>query len=111
MTQRGGSHFCRPPVPSIDRLLANPPGDSATERYIAACRRARAKIRRVEVRYPERADNRRMTERPLRRRRAPTEILVEMGRLKALSDSVVAFALTLLVLDIRIPAEALDADL
>ena len=31
------------------------------------------------------------------------EVLVELARLKGLSDSVVAFALTLLVLDIRVP--------
>jgi uncharacterized membrane protein len=41
---------------------------------------------------------------PGRERRAITsEILVEMARIKGLSDGVVAFALTLLVLDIRIP--------
>jgi uncharacterized membrane protein len=34
-----------------------------------------------------------------------------MARLKALSDGVVAFALTLLVLDIRVPADVLGADL
>jgi len=36
-------------------------------------------------------------------RSTPSEVLVEMARLKGLSDSVVAFALTLLVLDIRVP--------
>ena len=34
-----------------------------------------------------------------------------MARLKGLSDSVVAFALTLLVLDIRVPADTLDGGL
>lgn len=40
-----------------------------------------------------------------------TERLVEMGRLKSLSDGIFAVALTLLVLDIRIPADALICDL
>ena len=44
-------------------------------------------------------------------RSSPTEVLVEMGRLKALSDGVVAFALTLLVLDIRLPSGVATADL
>jgi uncharacterized membrane protein len=48
-----------------------------------------------------------MTERKPRRR-VPGEVLVEMARLKALSDGVVAFALTLLVLDIRVPADVLN---
>jgi uncharacterized membrane protein len=39
------------------------------------------------------------------------ERLVEMGRLKGLSDGVFAIALTLLVLDIRIPEDALMGDL
>jgi uncharacterized membrane protein len=39
------------------------------------------------------------------------ELLVEMGRLKSLSDGVFAVALTLLVLDIRIPEDALIGDL
>ncbi len=39
------------------------------------------------------------------------ERLVEMGRLKGLSDGVFAIALTLLVLDIRIPEDALIGDL
>ena len=39
------------------------------------------------------------------------ELLVEMGRLKSLSDGVFAVALTLLVLDIRIPQDALIGDL
>ncbi len=39
------------------------------------------------------------------------ERLVEMGRLKNLSDGVFAIALTLLVLDIRIPEDALMGDL
>jgi uncharacterized membrane protein len=43
-----------------------------------------------------------------RRRRVSAEVLVEMARLKGLSDSVVAFALTLLVLDIRVPADVLS---
>ncbi|HMJ81478.1 MAG TPA: TMEM175 family protein, partial [Candidatus Dormibacteraeota bacterium] len=46
-----------------------------------------------------------------RRRSAPSEVLVEMARLKGLSDSVVAFALTLLVLDIRLPPGVTTADL
>jgi uncharacterized membrane protein len=40
-----------------------------------------------------------------------SETLVEMGRLNGLSDGVFAFALTLLVLDIRIPEEALVGEL
>lgn len=44
-------------------------------------------------------------------RSSPSEVLVEMGRLKALSDGVVAFALTLLVLDIRLPPGVTAADL
>jgi uncharacterized membrane protein len=39
------------------------------------------------------------------------ELLVEMGRLNGLSDGVFAIALTLLVLDIRIPEEVLVGDL
>jgi uncharacterized membrane protein len=35
------------------------------------------------------------------------EPLVEMGRLKGLSDGVFAITLTLLVLDLRIPEDAL----
>lgn len=43
------------------------------------------------------------------RRAPPSEVLVEMARLKALSDGVVAVALTLLVFDIRLPERvALD---
>ena len=38
------------------------------------------------------------------RRSSPPEVLVEMARLKALSDGVVAVALTLMVFDIRLPA-------
>jgi uncharacterized membrane protein len=45
------------------------------------------------------------------RRRVRGEVLVEMARLKALSDGVVAFALTLLVFGIRVPAEVLNDDL
>jgi uncharacterized membrane protein len=41
----------------------------------------------------------------------PREVLVEMARLKSLSDSVVAFALTLLVLDIRVPPGVLESGL
>jgi uncharacterized membrane protein len=52
-----------------------------------------------------------MTEPVPERRSIPTEVLVEMARLKGLSDSVVAFALTLLVLDIRIPEGITPADL
>ena len=44
-------------------------------------------------------------------RSSPSEVLVEMARLKALSDGVVAFALTLLVLDIRLPAGVAASDL
>ncbi len=44
-------------------------------------------------------------------RAAPSEVVVEMARLKGLSDSVVAFALTVLVLDVRLPALVTDADL
>src|SRR5688572_7170546 len=40
-----------------------------------------------------------------------TETVVDLGRLNALSDGVFAFALTLLVLDIRIPEETLRGDL
>jgi uncharacterized membrane protein len=40
-----------------------------------------------------------------------SEMLVEMARLKGLSDAVVAFALTVLVLDIRIPAGVAVGDL
>ncbi|HEY7522276.1 MAG TPA: TMEM175 family protein [Candidatus Limnocylindrales bacterium] len=47
---------------------------------------------------------------PERRSVAP-EVLVEMARLKGLSDGVVAFALTLLVLDIRIPDGVTPANL
>ena len=43
-----------------------------------------------------------MTEPVPDRRSAPTEVLVEIARLKGLSDGVVAIALTLLVLEIRI---------
>ncbi len=50
-----------------------------------------------------------MTDPGRERRSVPSEILVEMARLKGLSDGVVAFALTLLVLDIRIP-EGLSPD-
>jgi uncharacterized membrane protein len=39
------------------------------------------------------------------------ETIVEMGRLNGLSDGVFAFALTLLVLDIRVPEDALAGDL
>lgn len=39
------------------------------------------------------------------------ELLVEMSRLKGLSDGVFAIALTLLVLDLRIPEDVLDGDL
>ena len=63
------------------------------------------------VRFGRRAENWAMTERMPRRRRASGEVLVEMARLKGLSDSVVAFALTLLVLDIRVPADTLDGGL
>jgi TMEM175 potassium channel family protein len=42
------------------------------------------------------------------RRRVRGEVLVEMARLKALSDGVVAFALTLLVLDIRVSPDVLS---
>jgi uncharacterized membrane protein len=52
-----------------------------------------------------------MTESGPERRSAPTEVLVEMARLKGLSDGVVAFALTLLVLDIRIPEGVAPSDL
>jgi TMEM175 potassium channel family protein len=52
-----------------------------------------------------------MTEPELQRQSAPSEVLVEMGRLKALSDGVVAFALTLLVLDIRVPTGLTASDL
>ena len=52
-----------------------------------------------------------MTEPVPERRSIPTEVLVEMARLKGLSDSVVAFALTLLVLDIRIPEGIAPSDL
>ena len=44
-------------------------------------------------------------------RSAPTEVLVEMARLKGLSDGVVAVALTLVVFDIRLPAGVTAADL
>jgi TMEM175 potassium channel family protein len=53
-------------------------------------------------------DNQGVTERTPRRRRVSSEVLVEMARLKGLSDSVVAFALTLLVLDIRVPPDVLS---
>src|SRR4029453_9944071 len=52
-----------------------------------------------------------MTGPELQRQSAPSEVLVEMGRLKALSDGVVAFALTLLVLDIRVPTGLTASDL
>jgi uncharacterized membrane protein len=52
-----------------------------------------------------------MTEPMPERRPLPTEVLVEMARLKGLSDGVVAFALTLLVLDIRIPEGVAPSDL
>src|SRR5262245_49150883 len=52
-----------------------------------------------------------MTEPGPRRRKAHTEVLVEMARLKGLSDGVVAFALTLLVLVIRVPEGLAPADL
>ena len=42
---------------------------------------------------------------------SPTETLVEMSRVAGLSDAVFAVALTLLVLDIRIPEEVLESDL
>jgi uncharacterized membrane protein len=41
----------------------------------------------------------------------PPETIVEMGRLNGLSDGVFAFALTLLVLDIRIPEGVLAGEL
>jgi uncharacterized membrane protein len=41
----------------------------------------------------------------------PPELLVEMSRLHGLSDAVFAFALTLLVLDIRIPEGVLEGEL
>src|SRR3989304_8463804 len=41
----------------------------------------------------------------------PSETLVEMERLNGLSDGVFAFALTLLVLDIRVPQDGLVGDL
>ena len=41
----------------------------------------------------------------------PAELLVEMGRLNGLSDGVFAIALTLLVLDIRLPENILVGDL
>lgn len=47
-------------------------------------------------------------ERPLQGPAA--EALVEMGRLNGLSDGVFAFALTLLVLDVRVPEEVLAGD-
>jgi uncharacterized membrane protein len=40
-----------------------------------------------------------------------SETIVELGRLNGLSDSVFAFALTLLVLDVRVPEDALAGDL
>lgn len=44
-------------------------------------------------------------------RSAPSEVLVEMARLKGLSDGVVAFAITVLVLDIRVPVGVTPATL
>ena len=44
-------------------------------------------------------------------RSSPSEVLVEMARLKGLSDGVVAVALTLVVFDIRLPAGVTAADL
>jgi uncharacterized membrane protein len=41
----------------------------------------------------------------------PRETLVEMSRLKGLSDGIFAFALTLLVLDLRLPENVLEGDL
>jgi uncharacterized membrane protein len=41
----------------------------------------------------------------------PPETIVEMGRLNGLSDGIFAFALTLLVLDIRLPEDVLAGDL
>lgn len=52
-----------------------------------------------------------MTDPDSDRRSAAAEVVVEMGRLKGLSDGVVAFALTVLVLDIRIPPGVAAADL
>lgn len=52
----------------------------------------------------------RVTELP-RQRKVPVETIVEMGRLKGLSDGVVAFALTVLVLDIKVPADIEGRDL
>jgi uncharacterized membrane protein len=40
-----------------------------------------------------------------------SETIVELGRLNSLSDSVFAFALTLMVLDVRVPEDALAGDL
>ena len=42
---------------------------------------------------------------------APSETVVELGRLKALTDGVVAVALTLLVFEIRVPSGISSADL
>jgi uncharacterized membrane protein len=42
-----------------------------------------------------------ITERTPRRRWVQGEVLVEMGRVEAVADGVVAIALTLLVLDVR----------
>ena len=44
-------------------------------------------------------------------RSSPSEVLVEMARLKGLSDGVVAVALTLVVFDIRLPVGVTAADL
>ena len=41
----------------------------------------------------------------------PAETIVEMGRMSGLSDGVYAIALTLLVLDIKIPEDTLAGDL
>jgi uncharacterized membrane protein len=40
-----------------------------------------------------------------------SETIVELSRLSALSDGVFAFSITLLVLDVRVPADVLAGDL
>jgi uncharacterized membrane protein len=48
---------------------------------------------------------------PAQVRSSPSEVLVEMARLKGLSDGVVAVALTLVVFDLRLPAGVTVAEL